>query len=283
MFYSMTGYGNGTATSRDLEVLCEIKSVNNRFVEISFRGYSLPNEFEEYIKSQIKKKFLRGSFEIKINDNFQSEHVYEINQVSLKNLKSSLHSTKGFNSSDLRLSDLKDIPGLLVVKTSKKDISSLGKKALNLAIKNLLISREVEGKKTEKIVSSKLSFLIKAHHKLTRSAPALFQHRLKSIKKKLLQKNINLRKEDISNELSNMALKHDIAEELERISFHIESMQKLFKSKNAHGKKMDFILQELFREVNTLSVKIEKPDLKDLALTMKLKVEELREQAQNLE
>jgi uncharacterized protein (TIGR00255 family) len=283
MFYSMTGYGNGAATSRDLEVLCEIKSVNNRFVEISFRGYSLPNEFEEYIKSQIKKKFLRGSFEIKINDNFQSEHAYEINQVSLKNLKSSLHSTKDFNSSDLRLSDLKDIPGLLVVKTFKKDISSLGKKALNLAIKNLLISREIEGKKTEKIVSSKLSFLIKAHSKLTRSAPALLQHRLKSIKKKLLQKNINLREEDISNEISNMALKHDIAEELERISFHIESMQKLFKFKNAHGKKMDFILQELFREVNTLSVKIEKPDLKDLALTMKLKVEELREQAQNLE
>lgn len=55
MFYSMTGYGNGTAASRDLEVLCEIKSVNNRFVEISFRGYSLPNEFEEYIKSQLRK------------------------------------------------------------------------------------------------------------------------------------------------------------------------------------------------------------------------------------
>ena len=283
MFYSMTGYGNGAAASRDLEVLCEIKSVNNRFVEISFRGYSLPNEFEEYIKSQIKKKFLRGSFEIKINDNFQSEHVYEINKLSLKNLKKSLQSTKDFNSSDLRLSDLKDIPGLLAVKTSKKDISSLGKKALNIAIKNLLNSREVEGTKIEKIVSSKLSFLIKAHLKLTRSAPSLLQHRLKSIKKKLMQKNINLRKEDISNEISNIALKHDIAEELERISFHIESLQKLFKSKNAHGKKMDFILQELFREVNTLSVKIEKPDLKDLALTMKLKVEELREQAQNLE
>ena len=283
MFYSMTGYGNGAAASRDLEVLCEIKSVNNRFVEISFRGYSLPNEFEEYIKSQIKKKFLRGSFEIKINDNFQSEHTYEINKLSLKNLKKSLQSTKDFNSSDLRLSDLKDIPGLLVVQTSKKDISSLGKKALNIAIKNLLNSREVEGTKIEKIVSSKLSFLIKAHLKLTRSAPALLQHRLKSIKKKLMQKNINLRKEDISNEISNIALKHDIAEELERISFHIESLQKLFKFKNAHGKKMDFILQELFREVNTLSVKIEKPDLKDLALTMKLKVEELREQAQNLE
>ena len=98
-----------------------------------------------------------------------------------------------------------------------------------------------------------------------------------------MQKNINLQTDDISNEVSTIALKHDIAEELERISFHVESLQKLFKLKNAHGKKMDFILQELFREVNTLSVKIEKPDLKDLALTMKLKVEELREQAQNLE
>jgi uncharacterized protein (TIGR00255 family) len=252
-------------------------------VEISFRGYSVPNEFEEYIKSQIKKKFLRGSFEIKINDNFQSEHEYEINQKSLKNLKDSLKSSKDFNSSELRLSDLKDIPGLLVVKTSKKDISSLGKKALNLAIQNLFNSRAIEGEKIEKIVSSKLSFLIKAHLKLTRSAPALLQHRIKSIKKKLMQKNINLQIDDISNEVSTIALKHDIAEELERISFHIESLQKLFKSKNAHGKKMDFILQELFREVNTLSVKIEKPDLKDLALTMKLKVEELREQAQNLE
>jgi len=171
----------------------------------------------------------------------------------------------------------------LVVKTFKKDISNLGKKALNLAIQNLFNSRAIEGEKIEKIVSSKLSFLIKAHLKLTRSAPALLQHRIKSIKKKLMQKNINLQTDDISNELSTIALKHDIAEELERISFHIESLQKLFKSKNAHGKKMDFILQELFREVNTLSVKIEKPDLKDLALTMKLKVEELREQAQNLE
>ena len=75
MFYSMTGYGTGQATSKKMEVLCEIKSVNNRFIDISFRGYSLPNDLEEYIKNQIKKKFLRGSFEVKIYDNFQSEDV----------------------------------------------------------------------------------------------------------------------------------------------------------------------------------------------------------------
>ena len=97
------------------------------------------------------------------------------------------------------------------------------------------------------------------------------------------KEDIKLNDEEISSELSNIALKHDISEELERIKFHLDSLRKLFKTKKAHGKKMDFILQELFREVNTLSVKLHKPDLKDLALTMKLKVEELREQAQNLE
>ena len=111
----------------------------------------------------------------------------------------------------------------------------------------------------------------------------LLRHREKTIKNRFIQKNIDTNKDEIANEVSNLAIKHDIAEELERISFHIESLNKLFIYKNAHGKKMDFILQELFREVNTLSVKIEKSDLKDLALTMKLKVEELREQALNLE
>ena len=279
----MTGYGAGQATSKKMEVLCEIKSVNNRFIDISFRGYSLPNDLEEYIKNQIKKKFLRGSFEIKIHDNFQSEHSYELNLQSINNLKKTLKASKDFKHLNLKLSDLRDIPGLLAVQTSKKDISFLGKKAINIAIKNLVESRAREGKKTEKIILAKTLFLKNAHRRLQKSASSLLKHRTSTIKKKFIQKNIDISKDEIANELSNIALKHDIAEELERISFHLESLNKLFLSKNAHGKKMDFILQELFREVNTLSVKIEKSDLKDLALTMKLKVEELREQAQNLE
>ena len=279
----MTGYGAGQATSKKMEVLCEIKSVNNRFIDISFRGYSLPNDLEEYIKNQIKKKFLRGSFEIKIHDNFQSEHSYELNLQSINNLKKTLKASKDFKHLNLKLSDLRDIPGLLAVQTSKKDISFLGKKAINIAIKNLVESRAREGKKTEKIILAKTLFLKNAHRRLQKSASSLLKHRTSTIKKKFIQKNIDISKDEIANELSNIALKHDIAEELERISFHLESLNKLFLSKNAHGKKMDFILQEFFREVNTLSVKIEKSDLKDLALTMKLKVEELREQAQNLE
>ena len=283
MFQSMTGYGSGKVSHKGFEILCEIKSVNNRYVDISFRGFTLPNDFEEYVKIQIKKKFLRGSFEVKINDNFPTEHTYEINETSLKRLKHSLVSSKYFKNNALKLSDIKDIPGLLIVQSTKRDTSNLGKKALNIAIKNLVDSRIQEGKKIEKIILAKVLFLINTHKKIDKSADSLLKHRIKALRKKMKKEDIKLNDEEISSELSNIALKHDISEELERIKFHLDSLQKFFKTKKGHGKKIDFILQELFREVNTLSVKLNKPDLKDLALTMKLKVEELREQAQNLE
>ena len=113
---------------------------------------------------------------------------------------------------------------------------------MNVAIKNLVDSRAKEGQKIEKIVLAKTLFLKNAHQKLFKSAPSLLKHRVKTIKNKFIQKNININQDEIANELSSIELKHDIAEELERISFHIESLNKLFKLKNAHGKKMDFIL-----------------------------------------
>ena len=83
--------------------------------------------------------------------------------------------------------------------------------------------------------------------------------------------------------LSILALKHDVAEELERISFHLKSLKNDISLKKVSGKKIDFILQELFRETNTLSVKLDDPTYKKLGLESKLLVEEMREQIQNVE
>jgi uncharacterized protein (TIGR00255 family) len=80
-----------------------------------------------------------------------------------------------------------------------------------------------------------------------------------------------------------LALKHDVSEELDRIIFHTKSMNQELKKQSCSGKKIDFILQELFREANTLSVKLDDPNSKNLALDAKLLVEEMREQIQNVE
>ena len=80
-----------------------------------------------------------------------------------------------------------------------------------------------------------------------------------------------------------LVLKYDVAEEIERIKFHCSSLQKEITSNKTSGKKIDFMLQELFRETSTLSVKLDEPNYKKIALDMKLLVEEMREQAQNIE
>ena len=93
----------------------------------------------------------------------------------------------------------------------------------------------------------------------------------------------NIDRARLEQEVAILVLKHDVAEEVERISFHTTSLKKELSSKKTSGKKIDFILQELFRETSTLSVKLDSPSHKQIALDMKLSVEEMREQAQNIE
>tara|TARA_B100000401_G_scaffold329667_1_gene229278 strand:+ start:805 stop:1092 length:288 start_codon:yes stop_codon:yes gene_type:complete len=93
----------------------------------------------------------------------------------------------------------------------------------------------------------------------------------------------NLDEGRLEQEIAILALKHDVNEEIDRIFFHLESLQKELNKKLCSGKKIDFILQELFREANTLSVKLDDPNLKNNAIDMKLFIEEMREQTQNVE
>ena len=87
----------------------------------------------------------------------------------------------------------------------------------------------------------------------------------------------------MEQEVTLLALKYDVSEEIDRISFHLESLKKELNKKLCSGKKIDFVLQELFREANTLAVKLDDPKLKNNALDMKLYIEEMREQTQNVE
>jgi uncharacterized protein (TIGR00255 family) len=107
--------------------------------------------------------------------------------------------------------------------------------------------------------------------------------RLKVFKLKIANLIEDLDETRVNQEIALLALKHDVSEELDRIIFHTKSMNQELKKQSCSGKKIDFILQELFREANTLSVKLDDPNSKNLALDAKLLVEEMREQIQNVE
>ena len=203
--------------------------------------------------------------------------------MELTSLFDEINSIKSIDTSNIRLSDIKDIPG--IIKSEQKTLvnQNLLKKTFKAALNELLENRKAEGEKINKTFISKISKIQNNLAKISKSNPKLTKLRAETLNKKVKMLCDNLDKDRLEQEVAMLVLKHDVAEEIERIDFHLSSLTKELSIKNGSGKKIDFILQELFRETSTLSVKIDHPAYKQIALDMKLSVEEMREQAQNIE
>jgi uncharacterized protein (TIGR00255 family) len=133
------------------------------------------------------------------------------------------------------------------------------------------------------VLIKKINSLEVAVLKISKVNKVSQKKRLKVFKLKIANLIKDVDETRVNQELALLALKHDVSEELDRIIFHTKSMNQELKKQSCSGKKIDFILQELFREANTLSVKLDDPNSKNLALDAKLLVEEMREQIQNVE
>ena len=144
-------------------------------------------------------------------------------------------------------------------------------------------SRNEEGNKIKKVLSKKLNQINSTVSKIHRLNNKNIKKRARLFKDKALDLLDTLDEGRLEQEAAILALKHDVSEEIDRIFFHTDSLNKELNKKMCSGKKVDFILQELFRESNTLSVKLDDPNLKNYALDMKLFIEEMREQTQNVE
>lgn len=283
MIASMTGFGSSKHIQKETEIYCDIKTVNHRFLDVSIKPNDIGNELDVLIREDVSKKIRRGSVDIKFRLKFPSSNKYSINESSVKNLLDSLKSIKSIETSSLSLLDIKDIPG--IIKSEQKVFinQKLLKKTFKEALNQLLENRNIEGEKIKKTFLSKIMKIQKNSTKLSKSNFKLSKLRAESLNKKVKMLCNNLDQDRLEQEVAILVLKHDVAEEIERIDFHLVSLKKELSIKNGSGKKIDFILQELFRETSTLSVKLDHPSYKQIALDMKLSVEEMREQAQNIE
>jgi uncharacterized protein (TIGR00255 family) len=283
MIASMTGFGSSKFTQKDTEIYCDIKTVNHRFLDVSIKPNDVGNELDVFIREDVSKKIKRGSVDIRFKLKFPASNTYTINKSSVKNLIDSLHATKLIDVSSIKLSDIKDIPG--IIKSEQKALinQNLLKKTYRLALNKLLENRGIEGQKIKKTFFSKIVKIQKNSRKLSESNIKLSRLRASALNKKITMLTSNLDHERLEQEVAILVLKHDVAEEIERIDFHTDSLKKELSINSCSGKKIDFILQELFRETSTLSVKLDRPSYKQIALDMKLLVEEMREQAQNIE
>ena len=278
----MTGFGLSSFIDKKSEIYIEIKGVNHKFLEATIKPNDLNNELEEYIRKLVSKKIVRGRVDIRIKTKTVSSTNYSIDSKLLKKFKKSLEDGLKFKG-DIHFRDIKDVPGLFKLEADKDVNNNLIKKVFNDAIKEFLASRNVEGKKIKEVLLKKLKQIKSANTKIKKQNVSNLKKRSKLYKAKALDLMENLDEGRLEQEIAILALKHDVNEEIDRIFFHLESLQKELNKKLCSGKKIDFILQELFREANTLSVKLDDPNLKNNAIDMKLFIEEMREQTQNVE
>ena len=283
MIKSMTGFGSSTYSFKDTEIYCEIKTVNHRFLEISTKPNDLNNSIDLYVRDTLTKKLKRGSIDVRFRFKTQSGNSYSVNRDSVKNLLKSIKDIPNINSNNINFSDIKDLPGIIKSEKGKGAEDSLIKKTFNNCLKQLIESRELEGLKIKKVFLSKIKKISQNALRISSSNKKYTKKRFINLKKKISDLTNNIDSNKFEHEVAMLVLKHDVAEEIERIKFHCSSLQKEITSNKTSGKKIDFMLQELFRETSTLSVKLDEPNYKKIALDMKLLVEEMREQAQNIE
>ena len=278
----MTGFGQSKYIEKGTEVLVEIKSVNHRFLEVNLKSSEIKNKDEEYFKKTISKKLKRGKIDIHIRVNSSNNGSILINRKLLAELKKVIKN-ESLISNELSLRDIKDLPGILKITKSSNSKIQILKKVFNEALADFLESRIEEGNKIHKILINKINTIQSKQIKVSKLCKRDLSKKIKLYKKRV--KDI-LEKHDanrLDQEITHLAMKADVSEELERIEFHLQTIRKELNNKNSSGKKIDFILQELFRESNTLTVKLDEPKTKSIALEVKVLVEEMREQIQNIE
>jgi len=279
---AMTGFGTARKESPSGDISVDVKSLNNKYLDISIKTHQYSNELESLVKNNIKQLFDRGSFEVRIDINIENLSEYAINHSLLKKFLTTVN-TAGINLTELSLNDIARVPGILDTKTNNSKLIKALKPVLKNALSDLHVARIKEGKKIAKIFTSKLRTMHNILKKFEMFQSKAINYRKRALRTKHSNLGLELTLEQFNQELDNLNIKHDFAEEIERITFHLDSLTKILSEKSSQGKKIDFLLQELFREANTLLVKVDKPELKNHAIDFKLIVEGLREQSQNLQ
>ena len=282
MISSMTGFGLSKSVKGNSEISIEIKGVNHRFLEISIKPNDLGNELEKFIRNAISKSIQRGKIEIRISLKTRPNIDYSIDDALLKKLIKTLRQNVELGDK-INFNDVKDVPGIfnseIVHQLNKNKIKS----EFNIALKDFISSRNKEGIKIKNAFKKKISKSKALTKKIFDANDKNLKRKIKLFKSKVAKLTKEFDSSRINQEITILALKQDVSEELDRIFFHITSLEKEIIKRECSGKKIDFILQEFFREANTLAVKLDNPAQINLAIDIKLLIEEMREQTQNVE
>lgn len=294
----MTGYASGTVQANNILLDLEIKSVNSKSLDLKIFLPEYLSVFENELRQIVLKKISRGSVFLKIKLNQQTEHQnnFILNDKVLLNIFEKIENIericveKNIPLEPLKALDFLAIKGVWEenknFSTNVDDIKKIVLDKIEELVVSLLQTRKKEGQGLHSILSKKLSSLTELRKAAEKILPARSNHLKKNFKSTIdgiISETSKLDENKVEQEIAIIAIKQDITEELDRLKVHIESMQDLLSSSGVVGKKLDFLSQELNREVNTICSKSQYSDLTKVGIEMKTVVDQFREQIQNVE
>ena len=294
----MTGYASGSAQVGSVLLDLEIKSVNSKSLDLKIYLPEYLSSLENELRQVASGKVFRGSvvLKIKVSQHSELSNKYVLNDQVLNTVFEKVQNIgkiceeKNIPLEPLKASDFFVIKGVWEedknASTFIDDMKSIILDKANELIESLLQARKKEGQGLLTILADKLASILALHKAAEEILPERSKHlekNFKSLIDKIMSEHSQLDENKIEHEIAIIAIKQDITEELDRLKVHILSMQDLLNSTGAIGKKLDFLSQELNREVNTICSKSQYSALTKIGIEMKTLVDQFREQVQNVE
>lgn len=290
---SMTGYGSGSAGSEGTTVSVEMKTVNNRFLDVHLRMPSSLQTFESALKKQVSGSLTRGRVDVSIQMERTSEITYEVNKELIAGYLASFREIgEEFSlSGEADIATIAKLPGVLTAKEPAADgmLDQLLAEAVGSAIERLQEMRANEGGSLYEELAHRLDNIERHLGPIESESANVSEEYFKKLSKRigeLLEKaeaRTEIDEGRLAQEVAYLADRSDISEEITRLRAHISHFRTIMDEENEVGKRLDFLTQELNREANTITSKTANLIVKENALAIKSEIEKIREQVQNIE
>ena len=292
MIRSMTGYGKETLSIEGREYQVEIKSVNHRYLDINIKMPKTLSYLEETIKKEISQKIKRGKIDVFItfeNNSQEGKNIKinkELAKIYINQLKELAQEEK--ISSNIEVTEIAKFPDILTIKIDEEDdkIKEEIIQVTQQATEKIIEMKNIEGNKIEQDLLTRIEKIEKKIEEISKKSTGLIEEYVVKLEKRIKEilKTEEIDKTRLAQEVVIYADKCSIEEEITRLKSHIYQFKNLIKDNNETiGKKLDFIIQEMNRETNTIGSKANSLEITNGVIDIKTELEDIREQIQNIE
>ena len=283
----MTAFARTDSNTELASYTWEIRSVNSRYLELHFRLPESLKAIEAPLRDSLRKQLTRGKVELSLKFSPQiKQQALTINEDLVAQVNAAADAVHGIIGPGNALDSLEILKWPGVLEQPKLDVSQANEEALSSfeeAITQLIAMREREGAALQNIIETRLDGIDDQVHKVRAILPEILKAQRARLVEKLAELAVKVDEQRIEQEMAILLQKNDVDEELDRLDAHLLEVKNILAAGGAMGRRLDFMMQELNREANTLSSKSISHLTTQISVELKVLIEQMREQVQNIE